>query len=588
MYLDEKIFLTLVNMSITAGYVILFVLAARLCMKKLPKRYSYWLWGAVGFRLICPFSFSSAFSLLGLIKKGTLEYIPTDIGMMAKPEVDMGIVSVNNALNRSLPPAAPYQSANPMQIIIALGFAVWILGMVICAACFAVSYFLVRRRVACAIRTEGNRYVCEKIPSPFVLGLLRPRIYLPGGLTGEETAYILCHEQIHIRRRDPLVKFFACILLCVYWFHPLVWVSFFLMVKDMEMSCDEQVILEMGEQIKKPYSASLLSIAAGRHFSVGGPLAFGEGGAKKRIKNILGYRKPSFWLGLGAGTAAAVLLIALSVNPRDTQNNELPGETSGAGSELTASIETESVTGEEGKRQLPFAHPMICFQGTEYYMSDAMLDLDPTRLVKIGQITQTVPSLWVPFEDGDANTEILGAPIYDSGDNIIVERDGDYTLYTPEIPDKLANYDELKSRLDSYPADYTYEQAAADGWFTVLHGDVQGGAKERMEQFLKGCKEGTPSQIGVAQVTVEGDLILEWIRFDGFMYYVLEDMSRDEFRSADDSPYTFAVFSHLKQFEIEGAVYLVLTDNKDLALTSWPPKQEEGQAPSFLICFWTQ
>ena len=583
MYLNEKIFLTLMNMSITAGYVILFVLAARLCMRRLPKRYSYWLWGAVGFRLICPFSFSSAFSLLGLIKKGSLEYIPTDIGMMAKPEIDMGIVSVNNVLNQSLPPATPYQSANPMQAIIALGIAVWVLGMAICGICFAVSYLLVKRKVACAIRTEGNRYVCENIPSPFVLGLIRPRIYLPGGLTEEETAYILCHEQIHIRRRDPMVKFFACILLCVYWFHPLVWVSFFLMVKDMEMSCDEQVLLEMGEQIKKPYSASLLSIAAGRHVSAGSPLAFGEGGAKKRIKNILGYRRPSFWLGIGASTAAAVLLIALSVNPADTQMKELPAETSEPVLEQSVS---EAFGPIEPERQLPFAHPMICFQGTEYYMSDAALDLDPTRLVKIGQVTGTVPSLWVPFQDGDANTEILGAPIYDSGNNIIVDIDGDYTLYTPEVPNRLENYEELKSRLDSYPADYTYEQAAADGWFVVIHGTVQEG-KDRMEQFLKDCREGMPSQLGVAQVTVEGDLILEWIRFDGFAYYLLEDVSRDAFRSTEDSPYTFAVFSHLKQFEMDGASYLVLTDDRDLALTSWPPEEAKGRAPEFLICFWT-
>lgn len=467
MYLEETCFLTLLNMSITAGYVILFVLAARFCMRGLPKRYSYWLWGAVGFRLICPFSFSSGFSLLGLIKKGSLTYIPTDISMMNKPEIDMGIVSINNILNRSFPPATPYQSVNPMQVVIALGTIVWIAGIVIFGICFAASYVLVKRKVACAVRIEGNRYVCEKIPSPFVLGMIIPRIYLPAGLTEEETAYILCHEQIHIRRRDPVVKFLACILLCIYWFHPLVWLSFFLMVKDMEMSCDEQVILEMGEQIKKPYSTSLLSIAAGRHFSVGSPLAFGEGDAKRRIKNVLSYHKPSFWLGIAAGTAVAILLLCLSVNPKGSEDENLPGNTGGGtiktlgeverSSEAFSTTGTEMTEREEPEKLLPFAHPMIYFQGTEYYKSDAVLDLDPTGLKKLGAITRVVPSLWVPFQEGDANTEIAGAPIYDSGDNIIVDQKGDFTLYTPEVPKRLAHYYEMKDILDTYPDSYTYE-----------------------------------------------------------------------------------------------------------------------------------
>lgn len=587
MHQTETSFLTLLNMSITAGYVILFVLAARLCMRKLPKRYSYWLWGAVGFRLICPVSFSSAFSLLGFIKQGGLTYIPADIGMMAKPEIDMGIVAVNNVLNQSLPPADPYQSINPMQAAVALGSIVWIAGMAVCGLCFAASYVLIRRRVACAIRTEENRYVCENLPSPFVLGLRKPRIYLPYGLTQEETAYIICHEQIHIKRRDPLIKVLACMLLCVYWFHPLVWLSYFLMIKDMEMSCDEQVIAEMGEQIKKPYSTSLLSIAAGRHFSAGSPLAFGEGGAKKRIKNILNYRKPPVWLCLGAGAAAVALLIVLSANPKDSRGGDLPGITEG---ETVGTVEeTDALqAAEEPEKQLPFAHPMIFFQGKEFYMSDAALDLDPTRLQKIGTVARAVPELWVPFKEGDANTEIAGAAIYDSGDNIIVDENGGYTLYTQELPDKLAHYYEMKSTLESYPDDYTYEQAAADGWFTVVHGTLQQDSKMRMDQFLRNCREGIPSQLGVSQVTVEGDLILQWIQFDGYMYYLLEDVSRDAFRSMDDSPYTLAVFSHLKQFEIEGSSYLVLTSDKDLSISKWPPEEGKAQASSFLICFWEQ
>ena len=317
----EQAFITILNMSITASYVAIAVILARMLLKKVPKVFSYALWGVVLFRLICPLSFSSSFSLLGLIspaQNGTnlAQYIPQDIGMMTTPAVDTGINSVNFAINAALPVANGIASVNPMQIWIALGALIWRIGVAVLLLYAVISYLRLKKQIGMAALVSDNIYEIDIIKSPFVCGLVRPKIYLPLSLTGQEREYILCHEQTHIKRFDYLVKPVAFLALALHWFNPLMLLCFFLMAKDMEMSCDERVIQRATGDAVTGYSGSLLALATHKKMPAPSPLAFGESNVKARIKNVLNYKKPAFWVVLVAVIACLAVAIACASNPK--------------------------------------------------------------------------------------------------------------------------------------------------------------------------------------------------------------------------------------------------------------------------------
>ena len=314
----SNVFLKVINMSLTGSYVIAAVLLVRLLLRRAPKKWSYLLWSVVGFRLCCPVSFRSALSLLRL---GTLdraavgtaasaatamEYIPPQIGFMGEPRVNLGLPAVSDAVSAALPQPEPFWSANPLQIWIFLGACVWTAGILAMLLYGAVSDLLLRHRLREAVLREKGVYETDRLSTPLIHGLLRPRIYLPLGLDAEPLAFVLAHERCHLRRRDYLVKLFAWLLLTVHWFNPLVWLSFCLLCRDMEMSCDEAVLTEAGD-VAENYSMALLGFAVNRRFPSPGPLAFGETGVKARIKNVLNWKRPRFWV-----TAAALLLVLLS------------------------------------------------------------------------------------------------------------------------------------------------------------------------------------------------------------------------------------------------------------------------------------
>lgn len=319
------LFFKVLNMSITTSYVILFVIVARFFLKKAPKIFPYTLWAVVLFRLLCPFSFSSAFSFLKAIapSSGKMEYLPSRVGMMGQPQIETGIGQVNSVINSSLPAVTPYASADPMQIIMFILSVIWVLGVLILVIYSVSSYFLLKQKVSTAILLQDNIFECENITTPFVLGIINPKIYLPIGLSETEKSFILRHEQTHIRRRDHIIKPFSFLVLCVHWFNPLVWLSFVLMSRDMEMSCDEQVIKELGAEIKKYYSASLLALAVNRGVIGGSPLSFGETGVKERIKNVLKYQRPALGVIVAGVIVVAFLGMGLSSNPSAavTDNN---------------------------------------------------------------------------------------------------------------------------------------------------------------------------------------------------------------------------------------------------------------------------
>jgi beta-lactamase regulating signal transducer with metallopeptidase domain len=304
----------ILNMSLTAGIVIIFVLLARVLLKKAPRLFSYVLWAVVLFRLVCPVSFSSAFSLIGIfhepaIVDNSIAYIPEDIVYTEHPQVDLPLPIVSDAINGALPQDGEQLAADPLETPVAIATAIWLCGIAAMLLYSMISLALLRRRLIGAVHMRENIYLADHIATPFVLGVIRPRIYLPSQLSEHEQSYIILHEQTHIRRLDHIVKMIAFLTLAVHWFNPLVWLAFVCCVKDMEMSCDERVLKEMGGRIRKAYSMSLLSLAAGRRLINGSPLAFGEGNIKDRIKNVMNFKKPAVW----AIAVLVVLVAALSV-----------------------------------------------------------------------------------------------------------------------------------------------------------------------------------------------------------------------------------------------------------------------------------
>ncbi len=311
------IFQAVLRMSVTAGYVILLTLLVRLCLKKAPKIYAYLLWTASFFRLVCPVSFESVISLLpkgSQTGESPLPFTGEMFSVSGTGGADPGFVTVTPPLPSAGNPGTDGPSL-AQQFWLVAG-AIWIAGAVFLMLYSVVSTIMLRRSLYGALPCGGDVYEVQNLKTPFVLGFFRPKIYLPAGISGQERAYILAHERTHIRRRDYLIKPLAFFTVCIHWFNPLVWLAFFLMEKDMEMSCDERVLKDLGPGIKKDYSTSLLSMASGGRFVGGSPLAFGEGSVKSRIKNVLNYKKSAFWIAVAALLTVIGVTIALLANPK--------------------------------------------------------------------------------------------------------------------------------------------------------------------------------------------------------------------------------------------------------------------------------
>lgn len=289
------LFITILNMSISAGVVALAVILVRIPMKKAPKIFSYVLWAVVLFRSICPFSFNNSFSLMPI----SAEVVPQNIIYSHNPAIQSGISmvdnSVNTAINNALPPANPVSGIHPIHTTLGMAVFIWLLGFAALLLYAATGYTRLKRRVCYATLIRENIYETDKINTPFVLGFIRPQIYLPMSLKNEQLDYILKHEQVHIRRRDYLIKPFAFLSLAIHWFNPIIWVSYYLMSKDMEMSCDEAVLQKADGDIRGSYSSSLLNLSA-KKVNLISPLAFGESNTKSRVKNALKFKKPAIWV----------------------------------------------------------------------------------------------------------------------------------------------------------------------------------------------------------------------------------------------------------------------------------------------------
>lgn len=308
------VFQQVVSMSLTASLVILAICAARLLLRQAPKKFSYWLWAGAAFRLVCPFSFPAAFSLLALAPAAqtVAETGPlTEVSYLPGAGLPAAAPGVG-AADAALPQAAGAGQALGLWEVLGL---VWLLGAAALVIGALVAYLRVKGQVATAVKFAHNVYECGAFRSPFVLGFFRPKIYIPFGLEPRQREHVLCHESAHIQRRDYLVKPLGFLLLAIHWFNPLVWLAFHLMSRDMEMSCDEKVLSQLGEEARREYSLSLLSIGSRRRFPAPNPLAFGETGVKERVVNVMKFRRAKRWVTVAAAVAVVAVTAACAANP---------------------------------------------------------------------------------------------------------------------------------------------------------------------------------------------------------------------------------------------------------------------------------
>lgn len=341
-YLFEKFlvfisapFIDLVNISITASWVVLAVVVIRFCLKKAPKWLSCALWGVVALRLVFPFSLESELSLIPSTQTINPSAIYND-----SFEVDTGFSAVDNAVNgtventvvntvnntvdstvNSLKENADVSVTEGVGIAEIIAF-VWLIGMFVMAGYAFISFLRLKLKLRTAVKKEGNIYQSESVGSPFVLGLLRPRIYMPYKTDEADIPLVVAHEKAHIKRFDHIIKPLGYLLLSVHWFNPLMWVAYILLCRDIEAACDEKVIKELGEDVRKSYSTALLNASISRRSVAACPLAFGEVGVKERIKGVMNYKKPAFWVIIAGVAVCIIAAVCLLTNPKGSEKTD--------------------------------------------------------------------------------------------------------------------------------------------------------------------------------------------------------------------------------------------------------------------------
>lgn len=346
----ESVFIKCVNLSISAGWLILAVILLRYFLKKAPRQLVCLLWMAVGLRLLCPFTLTSPFSLLP-----SAETVPQTILLSPAPAIDSGIAPVDAGINPILSAAFvpdPEYSVNPLQILAYIASRIWLAGLAVMLIYLAGSFICLRLKMRTATRLRDNIRQSEFAGSPFILGILRPQIYVHYDLNGDELAHVLAHEQAHIARGDHLLKPLGFLILSVYWFHPLVWLSYLLFCKDIELACDEKVIRSLDDTRRKAYSLTLLSCTethagrrSGRRSAINAcPLAFGELNVKERILRIKNYRRPTPVLVVAAIAVCAVTAFCFLTSPDTQEDSTLTDNQAAPDSDAPAAPDTQPNT----------------------------------------------------------------------------------------------------------------------------------------------------------------------------------------------------------------------------------------------------
>lgn len=318
------IFLKLLNRNIATSWLILAVIVLRLFMRKAPKRMTCILWGMVAFRLVFPFAFESMFSMIPSAETIPAQGIYSNNSVAANEpyhfQLQSGIQSIDGAVN----PIAGETTGSTMRSQIDLFAWIWLAGVILILLYATIGYLRMRRKVREAVLLRDNIWLCDAVLSPFILGIIRPQIYLPSDISEEQMNYVLAHEQVHLKYKDYWWKPLGFLLLAVYWFNPLVWAAYPLFCRDIELACDETVVKNMKTEEKKAYSYALVSCSMQQKMVMVCPLAFGEVGVKERIKTVLNYRKPAFWTIAVAVAACVVVAVCFLTNPKVDEAIETP------------------------------------------------------------------------------------------------------------------------------------------------------------------------------------------------------------------------------------------------------------------------
>lgn len=315
----DAFFLDFLNISITASYLIIAVILLRLIFKKIPRKFFCILWAIAGIRLVVPLDFESVFSLIPSAKT-----IPNDFTMSPSPAISSGIPAVNSIVNpiiaETLTPEVG-DSVNPLQIVSFIASIVWLIGIAAILLYGFISYIRVRKSVTGAVLLRDNIRQSENVVSPFILGLFKPSVYIPFNMDEQTQSYVIAHEKAHLKRRDHWIKPLGFVILALHWFNPLVWIAYVLLCKDIEAACDEKVVSQMDGEARKAYATALLDCAVNRRRIAACPLAFGEVGIKERIKGVMNYKKPAFWIIIVAVIACIAVSVCFLTNPDKGNGN---------------------------------------------------------------------------------------------------------------------------------------------------------------------------------------------------------------------------------------------------------------------------
>lgn len=438
----DKIFMQVLDMSKTASIVILVVMLARLLLKRAPKVFSYALWAVVLFRLLCPVTFEAPVSIVPEMTSVSQGYTLSDESISVLGAGVAAYRAVGDALNGGLgiqhvattekdeTGMTRYVTTDWWSVWILFGQYVWAAGILAMLFYSAVSYLRIRKKLSVVVPLRDNIFLADDIKSPFVIGFLRPKIYLPCNLGEREQEYIILHEQTHIRRLDHIIKALAFFALTIHWFNPLVWMAFFLASKDMEMSCDEAVIHKIGSHVRADYSASLLTLATGRRIIAGTPLAFGEGDTKGRILNLAKWKKPALWVLVLVVIICIVLGICLLTN-QGSSNDSNVGVTYYYGTVVDQAM---SVINEGDKEGRPYIG-VECDDGSEliFWYEEGNEDIPDSLLGEHVQIrarmedsgilvtTRVVitPNTWSDNLEEAIQNAILDHHWYDWGEDVL-------------------------------------------------------------------------------------------------------------------------------------------------------------------------
>lgn len=377
-----ELFYTILNMSISAGILILAVLLLRLFFRRAPKWVSVLLWGLVAVRLVLPFVPESALSLMPKAEWVTpdtfyneentyFDSVPAD-RIKVDTEIGENVVYYYKVVD---PPIEIHRGVSPVFVL----NCIWLAGVAAMLVYMLVSYIRVMRRVRGARQFRGNVFTSEAVSSPFVLGLIRPRIYLPENMDAVSMSYVIAHEEAHLRRLDHLWKPFGFLLLAIHWFNPLIWLGYILLCRDIEMACDERVVRGMNEEERADYSEALLECSINRKIISACPLAFGEVGAKARIKTVLNYKKPAFWIVILAVSASVVAAVCFLTNPITVRNPWVQEYVVGAegilgqvDKEKYESVSEDFAIGADKYGRAVFKNPLVAFKTMKELYSDGL------------------------------------------------------------------------------------------------------------------------------------------------------------------------------------------------------------------------